>query len=160
LFVPSGPETPPIECNQKVHQNLFTRRPKLQKLVLVHLAQERLANPNSRAIVSELIKEGLVWRGSGMLDIKDDCFAAFVRRAAPPEVVKRWEAEASGIRSASLRTSLIVGGLSLVAFLVYTQADVFNTWVTYATGIAASAPVFLKLFDALRRGGDSKASLQ
>jgi hypothetical protein len=160
LFVPSGPETPPIECNQKVHQNLFTRRPKLQKLVLVHLAQERLANPNSRAIVSELIKEGLVWRGSGMLDIKDDCFAAFVKQAAPPEVVKRWEAQATGIRSASLRTSLIVGGLSLVAFLVYTQADVFNTWVTYATGIAASVPVFLKLFDALRRGGDSKASLQ
>jgi hypothetical protein len=155
LFVPSELETPPIECNQKVHRSLFSRRPKLQKLVLVHLAQENLANPNSRPIVSELIKEGLVGRGSGLLTIKDDCFAGFLKQAAPPEVVKRWEEQTAGIRSASLRTSLIVGGLGLVAFLIYTQADVFNTWVTYLTGLAASVPVFLRLFDAVRRNGGS-----
>ena len=157
MFVPTGLPIAPIECSQKAHQSIFSRQSKLRKLVLMHLAQENLANPNSRSIVSELVREGLVGRGSGLLTITDDCFAAFLKRASPPETVKQWEEQEAGMRSASLRTSLIVVGLGVVTFLIYTQADVFNTWVTYATGLAASAPVFLRLFDALRRGGDSKA---
>ena len=157
LVVPAGLETPQIDRNLKAHQSLFARRPKLQKLVLMHLAQESLANPNSRAIVSELVKEGLVARGCGQLTIRDDCFAAFLKRAAPPDTVKQWEEQEAGIRTASLRTSLMVGSLGIVTFLIYTQADVFNTWVTYASGLAASAPAFLRLFDTFRRGGDSKA---
>jgi hypothetical protein len=129
---------------------LFPRRSRPQKLALVHLAQERLLSPNSGGIVRELMREGVVVCRWGLMTIKDSHFTGFVRCAVPPDTLKHWEGQGAGTRSASLRTSLLVVGVGIAAFLIYTQGEVFNTWVTYATGLAASVPAFMRVFAVLR----------
>jgi len=84
------------------------------------------------------------------LTIKDSRFAEFVKHAVPPATLKHWEAEGSGTRSADLRWSLLVVGIGVAGFLIYTQGEIFNTWVTYATGLAAAVPAFLRVFAVLR----------
>jgi hypothetical protein len=129
---------------------LFSGRTRPQKLVLVHLAQEKLVSPNSRDIVCGLMREGVVERPWGFLTIKDSRFAEFVKREIPPDTIKHWEEQGSQTRSGSLRWSLLVVGAGIAGFLIYTQGEVFNTWVTYATGLAASVPVFVRVFAMFR----------
>jgi hypothetical protein len=136
---------------------LFPRRPRPQKLVLVHLAQERLVSPNSGGIVRELMTEGIVLRRWGLVTIKDSRFAEFVKCAVPPDTVKHWEGRGAGTRSASLRTSLLVVGVAVGGFLIYTQGEIFNTWVTYATGLAAAVPAFIRVFAVLRGKSGAEA---
>jgi hypothetical protein len=155
LIEPLERNHPSIACDPKVHHYLFSRRSKIEKLVLVHLAQEQLVNPNCRQIVRKLISEGLVEKSRGLLAITDPCFANFLKCAVAPEIIHRWERQEAGVRFTSLRTSLLVVGVGAAAFLIYTQGDVFSTWVTYMTGLAASVPVFLRLFEIFRHGGNT-----
>jgi hypothetical protein len=129
---------------------LFTGRSRPEKLALVHLAQESLVSPNSRDTVCELMRERIVERKWGLLTIKDSRFAEFVKHAVPPATLKHWEAGGSGTRSADLRWSLLVVGVGVAGFLIYTQGEIFNTWVTYATGLAAAVPAFLRVFAVFR----------
>jgi hypothetical protein len=135
---------------------LFSGRPKLQKLVLVHLAQEKLINPNSYRAVGELMREGLIVRSHGMLSIFGAGFANFLKSAVPQSAIKHWEKQGAGIHVDALRTSLLVAGTALALFLVYTQGALVDTWVKYATGLAASIPVFLKLLGVFRSGGTAE----
>ena len=144
-----------IQCDPKGHHCLFSRRSKIEKLVLVHLAQEQLVNPNSRQIVRKLISEGHVEKRRGLLTITDPSFANFLKCATAPETIRNWERQEAGVRFTSLRTSLLVVGVGVAAFLIYTQGDVFSTWVTYMTGLAASVPVFLRLFEIFHHGGST-----
>jgi len=41
-------------------------------------------------------------------------------------------------------------GSVLLFFSIYTQGEIFNTWVTYATGLAAAVPAFLRVFAVFR----------
>jgi hypothetical protein len=132
---------------------LFSNLSKPQKLVLVQLAQEKLINPNSRSVVRELMKTGLVVRSCGTLTIRSAGFAKFLESAVSPGHIKRWESEGAGIHADALRTSLLVAGTALAVFLLYTQGALVSSWATYATGLAASIPAFLKLFDLFRHGG-------
>ncbi len=128
---------------------IFFGRSEAQKLILVQLAEEKLVNPNSRADVRELMREGLVVRACGMLAIKDFRFVQFLNRTISRDIIKEWESEGGG-RSNTLRTSLFVTGAAVVIFLLWTQGAVVNTWITYATGLAASIPAFLKLLELVR----------
>jgi len=129
---------------------------KPQKLVMVQLAQEKLINPNSRDSVSELISQGMIERRWGLLAVADDGFAEFLKDAIPHNTVKRWERQGAGARPASLQTSLLVLGVGVVGFLIYTQGEVFNTWVTYATGFAASLPKALQFLESFRQKNGAK----
>jgi len=139
------------------HRFQFSGRPKAQKLALVQLAQEKVVNPNSRAVVRELMKDGLVVRRWGMITIKDSRFAHFLKNAIPIKSIKHWEKQGARRHSATLRTSLLVAGVAVAGFLLYTQGAIFNTWITYMTGLAAAVPVMMKLLATLRRGGEAAA---
>jgi hypothetical protein len=134
------------------HRWLFDQRSEPEKLLLVQLAQEGLVNPNSRGVAQELIRKGLIVRRSGFLEIRSAEFAMFLKQAVSLSTTKRWEKEGAGITATSLRISLLVIGAGVVGFLIYTQREVFNTWVTYATGFAASVPTFLHLLSMFRGG--------
>jgi hypothetical protein len=123
---------------------------KTEKLVMIQLAQEGVVNPNSADTVSELMEQGMIERRSGLLTVTHNDFGQFLKRIVPTDTVKRWEKQIAGARPASLQTSLLVLGVGVVAFLVYTQGEVFNTWVTYATGFVASVPKALQLFRSFR----------
>ena len=92
----------------------------------------------------------MIVRKWGLLAVKDQGFAKSLKHALPHHTVKHWEKEIAGRRPFSLQTSLMIVGVGIVAFLVYTQGDVFNTWVTYATGVASAVPKVLQFFDNLR----------
>jgi hypothetical protein len=138
------------------HRWLFDQQSESEKLLLVQLAQEGLVNPNSRGFAQELIRKGLIIRRSGLLSIRNEEFAMFLKHAVSSSTTKRWETEGAGITTASLRFSLLVIGAGVAGFLIYTQGEVFNTWVTYATGFAASVPTFLHLFSLFRGGKASE----
>ena len=135
---------------------LLSARSKPQKLTLVQLAQETVVNPNSRGIVCELMNEGLVMRRWGMLTVKDDRFSQFLKSAIPCKSIKRWERQGTGMRSATLRTSLVVAGVGIAGFLLYTQGAIFNTWLTYMTGLAAAVPAVMRLLEIFHRGGEAQ----
>jgi hypothetical protein len=129
---------------------LFAGLPKLDKLVMLQLAQERVVNPNDSELIDGLMEQGMIERKWGLLAVKDHGFAKFLKHALPHHTVRHWEKEIAGRRPFSLQTSLMIVGVGVVAFLVYTQGDVFNTWVTYATGVASAVPKVLQFFDNLR----------
>jgi hypothetical protein len=129
---------------------LFASLPKLEKLVMLQLAQEKVVNPNDSELLDSLLDQGMVERRHGLLAVKDHAFAHFLKHALPRHTVKHWEKEIAGRRPFSLQNSLMVFGVLVVGFLVYTQGDVFNTWVTYATGVTAALPKVLQLFDNLQ----------
>ena len=134
------------------HRWLLDQQSESEKLLLVQLAQEGLVNPNNREVALELIRKGLIVRRWGLLKIQNEEFAMFLRHAVSPSTTERWETEEAGITAASLRISLLVIGVGVVGFLIYTQGEVFNIWVTYATGFAASVPTFLHVFSLFRGG--------
>jgi hypothetical protein len=136
---------------------LFTGLSKSEKLVMIQLAQETTVNPNSSHIVSDLMAQGLIERRWGLLTVKDPNFAKFLKHALPHDTIKLWEKEIAGARPAVLQWSFLVLGVGVVAFLIYTQGEVFNTWVTYATGVAAAAPKILQFLSSVRPKSGAKA---
>ena len=86
------------------------------------------------------MREGLVERKCGLLAIRDSRFAEFLQCAALTDSVQEWEKVQAGVSKDALRTSLMVVGFGVAGFLIYTQGAVFNTWVSYMTGAAASVP--------------------
>jgi hypothetical protein len=140
------------------HRWLLSGLSKAQKLALVHLAQEKVVNPNCQGVVRELMKEGLVVQGWGMVTVKDPRFSHFLKNAIPRKSIKHWEEQGAGIHAAALRTSLVVGGVGIAGFLLYTQGALFNGWVTYVTGLAAAVPAVMRLLQFFRPGSASEAS--
>ncbi len=135
---------------------LFSSLSKAQKLVLVHLAQERIVNPNCRHAVQELIGEGLIVRPYGMLTIRDDRFSQFLKSDVPRSSIKHWEKQGAGTHSDTLRISLGIAGAAVVGFLLYTQGAI---WLTYATGLATAVPTIMKLYDGFRGGSPAAAQV-
>ena len=84
------------------------------------------------------------------MSVKDEGFAELLKHALPEQIVTDWERQLVGARPFSPQTVLLIVGLGVVAFLLYTQGNVFNTWVTYATGVASAVPKVLQLFEDTR----------
>lgn len=89
-----------------------------------------------------------------MLAIRDSCFVQFVKKTISRDTIKELENQGTG-HSNTLRTYLLVTGAAIVIFLLWTQGAVVNTWITYATGLAASIPAFLKVLELLRRAPEA-----
>ena len=136
---------------------LFSGLSKSEKLVMMQLAQEGVVNPNSSDVIADLMAQGLIERRWALLTVKERNFAKFLAHAVHRDTVKHWEKDIAGARPASLQWSFLVLGVGVVAFLIYTQGAVFNTWVTYATGVAAAAPKILQFLSSVRPKSDAKA---
>jgi hypothetical protein len=127
------------------------------KLVLLQLAQERVVNPSSSSIVYQLIEQGMIERKFGLLEIKEEGFATVLQDAIPRDTVKDWEKQIAGTKQFPLQTVMAILGLGIIGFLVYTQGEIFNTWVTYAAGFASTLPKILQIIDSFRFGKAAKA---
>jgi hypothetical protein len=134
----------------------FNSLSRSQRLVLVQLAQEGLANPNCRPVVCDLLEEGLIVRKWGAFTINGSHLANFLK-AIPPNVIEDLERHGADADSASLRTSLWVVCIGLAIFLIYTQREVFSIWVTYVTGVAAVVPALIKAVSVFRGKSGSEA---
>jgi hypothetical protein len=137
-------------CDSKAYLRIFSQYSLPQKLALVQIAQEGLINPKARPVVGELIREGLVTCGSGVVRIDNQCFAEFLETAIPPAAIEHWEREGSKLNRTWIRTSLLASGIAVGGFVLYTQSNALNTWVAYLTGLAAIVPACLRLLEILR----------
>jgi hypothetical protein len=93
-----------------------------------------------------------------MLRIRDSRFVQYLKRSISRDLVKEWESHGVG-RSNTLRAFLLVTGAAVVIFVLCTQTAVVNSWITYATGLAAAIPAFLKVLDLLRGVSATASSL-
>jgi len=118
----------------------------------VQLAQEGFVNPHNRGVVRELMRGGLVVRRDGMIAIRDTGLAEFLESAISRDTITKWETQEASGHSTVVRTSFLVAGACVTGFLIYTQGAVFQTWVTYASVLATSLPLFLRLFEIFRHG--------
>jgi hypothetical protein len=156
--VPEGSvKIPDMIAEEAYYDWLISGRPKEQKLVLAQLAEEKIINPNSKAVAGELIKEGLLKRSHGMLEVFSSGFARSLKYAIPREEIQTWEKEAAGSRRASLRTSLLITGAAVALFLLYTQGALVQTWTQYLGAVGAAIAASFKLINVIRRGGAAGA---
>jgi hypothetical protein len=156
--VPEGSvRIPGIIADEAYYDWLVSGRPKEQKLVLTQLAEEKIVNPNSKAVAGELIKEGLLKRSHGMLEVFSSGFARFLKYAIPREEIQAWEKEGAGSRRASLRTSLLIAGAAVALFLLYTQGVLVQTWTQYLGAAGAAIAAVFKLINVIRRDSTAGA---
>jgi hypothetical protein len=151
------PAEPPTRLEDMIseealHDSFFYERPRAQRLVLLQLAQEGLINPNSSAVADELVKEGLVKRSYGMLEIGSAGFAKFLNSAIPRERIKRWESQAMGPHTAAVRTSLLIAGVAVAFFLLYTQGGLVETWTKYMSAVGAALVALFNVVKLVRGG--------
>lgn len=142
---------PDIIAEEAYYDWLVSGRPKEQKLVLTQLAEEKIVNPNSKAVARELIKEGLLKRSHGMLEVFSSGFARFLKYAIPREEIQAWEKEGAGSRRTSLRASLLIAGAAVALFLLYTQGVLVQTWTQYLGAVGAAIAAVFKLINVIRR---------
>ena len=156
--VPEGSvKIPDMVAEEAYYDWLLSSRPKEQKLVLTQLAEEKIVNPNSKAVAAELIDEGLLRRSHGMLEVFSSRFARFLKHAIPHEEIQAWEKEDAGSRRAALRTSVLIAGAAVALFLFYTQGALVQTWTQYLGAVGAAIAAVFKLINVIRRGGAAGA---
>jgi hypothetical protein len=131
---------------------LISGMSRYDKLVLLQLAQEGVVNPASSEIVYQLMEQGMIARRFGLLEVREEGFASAIRHAMPRDTIHHWEQDIADKKQFSLQTIMAVVGLAIIGFFAYTQAEIFNTWVTYAAGVATTLPKIVQFIDNFRTG--------
>jgi hypothetical protein len=158
--VPEGSvKIPDMIAEEAYYDWLLSGRPKEQKLLLTQLAEEKIVNPNSRAVAEEQINEGLLKRSHGMLEVFSSGFARFLKYAISGKRFKPGEKEGAGSRRASLRTPLLIAEVAAALFLLYTQGALVQTWTQYLGAVGAAIAAVFKLLNVIRRGGTAGAEV-
>lgn len=127
-----------------------------EKLVLIQLAQEGVANPKQAQAVRSLIKHELLLKDPA-LRIMNQSFALFASSAFKPSEVREREREHRGINWASTQKILFAAVVLLLVFLITTQPAAVETLTKFFTGTAASVVAIITLankFSGLRGGGN------
>jgi hypothetical protein len=114
------------------------------KLVLVHVAQQGLANAASRRVVRRLLMRGLLFKDPG-LRVMNETFKRFVLGPQCRAEVRCFEGEAEPSTWDRLRMPLALGAASAGAFLFVTQREVFDSTLTTVAGITAAVPTVIRL---------------
>ena len=149
----SSVKIPDIIAEEAYYDWLLAGRDKEQKLLLAQVAEEKIVNPNSKAVTEELVNEGLLKRSHGMLEVFSGGFAKFLKYAIPRKEIQAWEKEGAGSQRASLRMSLLIAGAALALFLLYTQGALVQTWTQYLGAVGAAIAAVFKLINVIRQGG-------
>jgi hypothetical protein len=121
-----------------------------EKLSLVQLAQEGLVNPHNQSTIRELLRKGLIYRHT-TFRIVNEGFKSFVVGSFGSEDVRMWEAEGSSVAWSLLNTTVRIGGVGLVGFLVVTQPRFLQTATGFLTALGAGLPTVINLLGTLKR---------
>lgn len=133
-----------LEAAQGYYWALWMSCSEDEKLVLVHLAQEKFVNPKQRMIVRRLLQRGLLERKPALRMINES-FALFVERVHDPVSVRRWERSAPGLGWHDLRWAF--GGLLglLALFLFATQRELLENTLVFLSAMAVSLTTLIRL---------------
>jgi hypothetical protein len=127
-----------------------------EKLTLTRLAQYGLLSPKDPD-TEKLLKKGLIVRKPA-IRIMNESFRLFILSMGADKAIAKCEEEAkSSSNWEALKVPLTIGLLSVAAFLLLTQRELYNSALPFITGLAAGLPSFLKLVSLFQSGSGAKA---
>ncbi len=121
-------------------------------MVLYQLAKDGWTNPKNRKAIQDLIRRGLVVRSSGF-HIMNRSFRQFVLDYQYPEEVAAWDQEIKLSSWRAVRSSLLVAGVALGVWMVYSQQQVVHLALGYVGVLGGAAATVGSLVSALRNRG-------
>ena len=127
------------------YRGVWTACSKDEKLALRQLAEEGVVNPRNQAVVSQLLRIGLV-RRDPTFRLMNETFRHFVLRELPTAELAAWEHEGIRLPWGSITTTVLTVALGLFGLLVLTQLQLVDAWVGYVPALAPAVPTVLKLF--------------
>lgn len=127
-----------------------------EKLTLTRLAQHGLISPKDPD-VDELVRKGLIVRDPA-IRIMNESFRLFILSRGDDHAIAKCELDAkSSSNWEVLKVPLTIGLLSLGAFLLLTQRELYNSALPFLSGLAAGLPAFFKLVSLFQSGSGAKA---
>ncbi len=122
-----------------------------EKLTLTRLAQYGLLSPKDPD-VDELLRKGLIVRDPA-IRIMNDSFRLFILSMGDDHAIAKCEQDAkSSSNWEALKVPLTIGLLSVAAFLLLTQRELYNSALPFLSGLAAGLPALLKLVSLFQSG--------
>ena len=129
---------------------LWTECSNDERLVLVRVVHEHIANPYQRPIVEALLQRGLLTLDPDLRPCSRG-FADYIR-AREPELqtsLREWEEVESGHSWRYARLVLLASVVGLGLFVVVTQPGLQSGLVGVASAVAAALTALMKLRDAI-----------
>jgi hypothetical protein len=131
------------------YRSLWSTCTKDERLVLYQLSKDGWANPRNRKAIQDLIRRKLVVRSSG-LHVMNRSFRQFVLDYQYPEEVAAWDQEVKKSTWRAVRSSILVAGLVIGVWLVYSQQQVVHIALGYVGVVGGAAATVGSLVSALR----------
>lgn len=127
-----------------------------EKLTLTRLAQHGLLSPKDPD-TEKLLKKGVIVRDPA-IRIMNESFRLFILSRGTDNALAQCEKEAKSSSTWEvLKVPLTIGLLSVAAFLLLTQRELYNSALPFLSGLAAGLPAFLKLVSLFQPGSGAKA---
>ena len=137
-------------AHKGAYERIWERCSEDERMVLLQIAMERIANPYQRPMVEALVKKGLLRLNPDVQPFSDE-FAEFLRAKEGTNHVtlERWERVAAlhSWRYGRLILAASVGGIGV--FLLATQPGLQSSVIGIATGIAGVLTAGFKVRDAI-----------
>lgn len=128
-----------------------------EKLTLTRLAQYGLLSPKDPD-TEGLMMKGLILRDPA-IRLMNESFKQFILNIPNDKALAKCEADAkSSSNWEVLKVPLTIGLLSVAAFLLLTQRELYNSAVPFITGLAAGLPSLLKLVSMFQGSGAKSGS--
>jgi hypothetical protein len=137
------------------YQSLWCQCSEEERLLLVQLAQEGLANPRQVDVLRRLRSRRLV-RADPHFRLMNESFQRFVLEAESPEQIALWERPQGEATSARVRGPLLVLATIVLGLLLLTQQAFVTTTLGFAAGAAGTVGALqglLARFQASRTAG-------
>lgn len=142
-----------VEIEQQAHlyyQALWNSCSEEEQYLIYDLAQDGLVNTHNRSGINNLVRKGIVYRGTDNLELMNHSFRNFVltvvneKEALMMELKIKREGTWNRIR---VPITMIL--LALGIFIFYFQADWFDQSLGLLTAVAAIIPAFNAVFERL-----------
>ena len=128
-----------------------------ERLVLVHLSNDRFVSPKNWSIVYRLVHRHLIKRAPAFR-VMNESFAWFASTAEGAAQIAAWERAGAASAWNRMRNVLLVALLVAGVFLFVAQPDVLTRWLAFLTAIGAAAGGLVRLLSSFQRPGVKGAS--
>jgi hypothetical protein len=133
------------------YRSIWAACSKDEKLTLRQLAKEGVVNPCNSAVLTQLMRAGLVWRDP-IFRVMNESFRRFVLQGRQSEGLDALEHEGIQRPWSSVTTSMFTLCFGLIALIILTQQQLVESWIGYVPALAPAFPTLAKLFAGLRPG--------
>jgi hypothetical protein len=131
------------------YRALWATCTKDERLVLFQLSKDGWLNPKNERAIRDLERRNLIVRHHGFR-VMNKSFRQFVLDNQYPEEIADWEEDAKRSAWRGVRRALVVAGLAIGVWLVYSQQATATTAIGYISVITTGAATVSGLLSAVR----------